>query len=86
MNKITLSEKQRKNLETSAKKILGQLNNVIAQIQNDKISEATFIQMLAIKGGSTRICKDIISQGVIPNMDKYSPKAIDRALDLIFKL
>ncbi len=86
MQKIIIDEKGRKELATSVKKIIGQLNSVVSNIEHDNISGQTFTQLLAVKGGASRICKDIISKGVLTQLDKYSKEEIDKALDIIFKL
>ena len=68
------------------KKIIDQLNSVYALLENDNISNATFIQLLAVKGGASKFCKEIISRGVVPQIKDYSEKEIDNALNIIFKL
>ena len=86
INKISLTPNKQKELLTSAKKLLGQVASIVKVIEEDRVSDATLVQLLAVKGSANRICKDIISFGVIPNINKYSPKAIDAALGYIFKL
>lgn len=83
---IKLSEEDRKHLEISIKKIIGQLQTLSSQVDGNMISDQTFIQLLAVKGGVSRVCKDIISRGVMANIKDYSPEELDKALDIIFKL
>ena len=86
VNKIVLTPNKKKELLMNAKKLYGQVASIIKVIDEERVSDATLVQLLAIKGSANKICKDIISFGVIPNIQNYSPKAIDAALGYIFKL
>lgn len=86
MHKIKLTNDDRKNLVMAIKKIIGQLQSISLVIENDKISEQTFTQLLAVKGGASKVCKDIIAKGVLSHLQEYSPEELDNALNIIFKL
>jgi DNA-binding FrmR family transcriptional regulator len=86
MHKIKLSNEDRKNLIMAIKKIVGQLQSISLVIENDQISEQTFTQLLAVKGGASKVCKDIIAKGVLTQLQEYSPEELDNALNIIFKL
>lgn len=86
MPEIQLSEKDIKDITISIKKIVGQLQSVSMVIENNQVTGQTFTQLLAAKGGVSRICKDIISKGVLSKIDKYSLSELDAALNIIFKL
>jgi len=86
MRVIPLDEKDRRELSISVKKIIGQLQSIGLIIENNKIDDQTFTQLLAVKGGASKICKEIISRGVLTQLDKYSSEELDRALEIIFKL
>ena len=86
MQVIPLDEKDRRELSISVKKIIGQLQSIGLIIENNKIDDQTFTQLLAVKGGASKICKEIISRGVLTQLDKYSSEELDRALEIIFKL
>ena len=86
MPEIQLSEKDIKDITISIKKIVGQLQSVSMVIENNKVTGQTFTQLLAAKGGVSRICKDIISKGVLNQIDRYSLTELDAALNIIFKL
>jgi DNA-binding FrmR family transcriptional regulator len=86
MRKITLQPKDKKNVSISLKKIIGQLQSISEIVENDKITDQTFTQLLAAKGGVSRVCKDIIAKGVLNNLDKYSPEELEGALEVIFRL
>jgi DNA-binding FrmR family transcriptional regulator len=86
VNKIPLSQKDRKELAASVKKIIGQLNSILGLLEKDAITDQTFIQLLAVKGGASKLCKEMISKGLVPKIKTYSLKEIDNALSIIFKL
>lgn len=86
MRNIKLNERDTKELVTGVRRIIGQLKSVEKDLEETKISIQTFNQLLAIKGGASKICKEIISRGVINRIQDYSKEEIDKALDIIFKL
>ncbi len=86
MPEIQLSQKDIKDITISIKKIVGQLQSVSMVIENNQVKGQTFTQLLAAKGGVSKICKDIISKGVLSQLDKYSLTELDEALNIIFKL
>ena len=86
MYKIKLSPEERKDLIISMKKIVGQMQAVIDVVENDKVREQTLTQLLAVKGGTTKVCKDIISHGVLKHIKDYKFEDLDKALTIIFKL
>jgi DNA-binding FrmR family transcriptional regulator len=86
MKNIKLTEKDRKQLITAVRRVIGQLRNVEKELEEDTVGDHTFTQLLAVKGGASKVCKEIISRGVIDNLQTYSRKEIDQALDIIFKL
>lgn len=86
MRAITLTPQDNKAVVISIKKIIGQLQSLSVQIEEKSINDQTFVQLLAAKGGVSRICKDIISKGVLTKLGEYSPQELNKALDIIFKL
>ena len=86
MTHIKLSTEERQALGISLKKIIGQLQSLNQIIEADKIDDKTFTQLLAAKGGISRVCKDIIAKGVLNQLSKYTPQELEYALDIIFKL
>jgi len=83
---IKLSPEDRKKLSTAVKRIIGQLQAINLVIEENQVTDQTFTQLLAVKGGASRVCKDIISKGVLSNIKNYSLQELDQALDIIFKL
>jgi DNA-binding FrmR family transcriptional regulator len=86
MNQIKLPPEAKKEIATATKKVIGQLQSILLVIEEDRVNDSTFNQLLAVKGGASRICKEIISKGVLANIQSYTPQELDHALDIIFKL
>ena len=86
MKNINLEEQDTKELITAVRRVIGQLKHVEKDLEEKKVRGQTFTQLLAIKGGANKICKEIISRGVMSNIQSYSKEEIDSALDIIFKL
>ncbi len=86
MNQITLADKDKKTMITSLKRLNGQIQNIIKKIEGDQISDETFTQLLAIKGGTSRVCRDLIVKGVLANLKEYSQEDLEKAVDIILKL
>jgi DNA-binding FrmR family transcriptional regulator len=86
MNKIKISESDRKAIAMNLKKVLGQVNSIMEKVQDDNITDDILTQLLAVKGGASRCCKDIIAKGIMPNIHKYSQKELDGALNMIFRI
>jgi DNA-binding FrmR family transcriptional regulator len=86
IRKIVLNQTETDQILISLKKIIGQLNSIYNNIEQGNVNSQTFTQLLAVKGGASRVCKEIIGLGVLPVLDKYSKEEINQALDIIFKL
>lgn len=86
MKKITISELDRVAIAINLKKVLGQVKSIIKKIEDDNITDDILTQLLAVKGGASRGCKEIISKGIMPNIYQYSPEELDKALNIIFKI
>jgi DNA-binding FrmR family transcriptional regulator len=86
MKTLIIQDEDRKQLSIAAKKIVGQMQSILNQIENGELTDQMLIQLLAVKGGASRMCKDLIAKGVVPQLKDYSEKEIDQALEIIFKL
>lgn len=86
MNKIDIKETERKAILNNLKKVQGQIKAIVDKVEANDINDGIFTQLLAIKGGASRACKDLISKGVLPNIKSYSAKELDQALSIILML
>ena len=83
---IKLTEEQAKSMVISCKKIIGQLQNIQTKIESKNLDASIFTQLLAVKGGASRVCKDIIAKGILTQLHKYNQQELEQALDIILKL
>ncbi len=86
MQAIKLTKEDIKSINLNLKKVIGQLQSLHTVIEENSVTDQTFTQLLASKGGVSRVCKEIISRGVLKNIHKYSHEELSKALDIIFKL
>lgn len=83
---IKLTDEQTKSIVISCKKIIGQLQTIQTKIESESIDSSIFTQLLAVKGGASRVCKDIIAKGILTQLHKYNQQELEQALDIILKL
>lgn len=83
---IKLTDEQTKAVVISCKKIIGQLQTIQSDIESKNFSASIFTQLLAVKGGTSRVCKDIIAKGILTQLHKYNQEELEQALDIILKL
>ena len=83
---IKLTDEQTKSIVISCKKIIGQLQTIQTQIESKSLDPSIFTQLLAVKGGASRVCKDIIAKGILTQLHKYNQQELEQALDIILKL
>ena len=86
MKKIELDLAKRQELIIAIKKIIGQLQAISVNLENNKVTDQMLIQILAVKGGANKVCKEIISEGILKDIQNYNHGELDRALEIIFKL
>lgn len=86
MAKLNLSEDQQKKIITSLKRISGQIKSIQNLVEDNNIDEGIFAQLLAVKGGASRVCKDIIMECVLGQIEKYSKAELEKAIEIILKL
>ncbi|GAB4144196.1 MAG: hypothetical protein OHK0017_02480 [Patescibacteria group bacterium] len=86
MRKINIQAEERERIVILLKKIIGQLQSISNLVENDKITDQTLVQLLAVKGGANNVCKEIISKGVLGNIQDYTVEELDQALSIIMKL
>ncbi|MBC7406161.1 MAG: metal-sensing transcriptional repressor [Candidatus Parcubacteria bacterium] len=83
---IKLTDDQAKSMVISCKKIIGQLQTIQTKIESKNLDASIFTQLLAVKGGASRVCKDIIAKGILTQLHKYNQQELEHALDIILKL
>lgn len=83
---FVLDEESKKKTAIAINRIIGQLEAVKADILNDQACDETLTQVLAIKGGASKIGLDLLSMGVLSCFDKYSEEELLSIFKNMFKL
>lgn len=86
MKNLTLSGDDRKKIIQNINKIIGQLESVKKDVEENHACLETLYLLMATKGAASRVGQDMLSSGVLKCMDKYSQKDIEKTIALIFKL
>ncbi len=75
------SDEDKSKFATGINKLIGQLETIKTDIINDNACDETLIQVLAVKGGASKIGRELIGKGILDCLDEYSKDE----LELIFK-
>jgi DNA-binding FrmR family transcriptional regulator len=86
MQHIKLKPDDKKNTIMSLKRIIGQLQTIQNEIENDEACDQTLTQILAARGGLARVGKDLVGLGILSCLGKYSRKELEQAIELLFKM
>jgi DNA-binding FrmR family transcriptional regulator len=86
MQHIKLKPEDKKNTVMSLKRIIGQLQTIQNEIENDEACDQTLTQILAARGGLARVGKDLVGLGILSCLSKYSRKELEQAVELLFKM
>ena len=62
-------------------KLVGQLETIKGDIMNDNACDDSLIQILAVKGGISKIGRELVGKGILECLSEYSKEE----LELIFK-
>jgi DNA-binding FrmR family transcriptional regulator len=86
MRKLNLTPSDRQDLINYVSRITLQLETITKELQEDTATDCILTQLLAVKGGASRLCKEIISRAIMKDLHSYSQVEIDQALSIIFRL
>jgi DNA-binding FrmR family transcriptional regulator len=86
MQHIKLKPEDKKNTVMSLKRIIGQLQTIQNEIENDEACDQTLTQILAARGGLARVGKDLVGLGILSCLNKYSRAELEQAVVLLFKM
>jgi DNA-binding FrmR family transcriptional regulator len=88
-NKITsisLKPEDKKQLTISLKKIIGQLQTIMSDIQGNHACDETLTQIMAVRGGVARVGKDLIALGILDCMSNYTKEELKTAIEAFYKM
>jgi DNA-binding FrmR family transcriptional regulator len=86
MDHIKLKSEDKAAAVISLKRIIGQLQAIQLEIEEDEACDQTLTQILAARGGLARVGKDLVSKGILSCLTKYSREELERAMETMFKL
>jgi DNA-binding FrmR family transcriptional regulator len=75
------SDADKQKFVSGINKLIGQLETIKKDILNDNACDESLIQILAIKGGVSKIGREMIGKGILDCLDEYSKEE----LELVFK-
>jgi DNA-binding FrmR family transcriptional regulator len=83
---FTLSDKDKQLNITAINKIIGQLETIKKDVQNDNSCDETLVQILAIKGGVASVGRNLVGKGILDCMGEYSREELELVIKNLFKL
>jgi DNA-binding FrmR family transcriptional regulator len=86
ITQIFLKPEEKKSLTISLKKIIGQLQTILSDIDGDHACDETLTQIMAVRGGVSRVGKDLIGMGILACMKKYSKEELQTAIEALYKM
>jgi DNA-binding FrmR family transcriptional regulator len=83
---IKLKAEEKKQIVTNLKKIMGQLQTILSDIDGDHACDETLTQIMAVRGGVARVGKDLIGMGILACMSKYTKEELQTAVEALYKM
>jgi DNA-binding FrmR family transcriptional regulator len=83
---IQLKPENKKQIINSLKRIIGQLQTILSDIDGDHACDETLTQIMAVRGGVSRVGKDLIGMGILECMDKYTKEELQSAIEALYKM
>jgi DNA-binding FrmR family transcriptional regulator len=80
------SPKDKNDLVMSLSRIIGQLQTIRMDVENDNACDQSLTQILAARGGLSKIAKEMVGRGVLDCKDTYSKEEFETILKNILKL
>ncbi len=81
-----LSEKDKQTIVSSIKKIIGQLEAIKTDVQNDNACDETLVQIMAAKGGVESMGRNLVGKGILDCLNQYSREELELVVKNLFKL
>jgi DNA-binding FrmR family transcriptional regulator len=81
-----LNEEDKRKMVLAINKIIGQLESIRTEVQNDDACDESLNQILAIKGGVEKVGRELIAKGVLDCLKDYSKEELDIIIKNLFKL
>ncbi len=86
MQNLELQNEDRKKIVQNINKVIGQLESAKKDILEDHACEETLYLLMAARGATNRVAKDLIQNGILKCISNYSPEELESAIKILFKL
>ncbi len=83
---IQLKSEDKRQITIALKKIIGQLQTILSDVEGDHACDETLTQLMAVRGGVSRVGKDLIGLGILACMNKYTKEELQAAIEALYKM
>jgi DNA-binding FrmR family transcriptional regulator len=83
---IKLKQEDQRKISIALKKIIGQLQTILSDIEGNHACDETLTQLMAVRGGTARVGRDLIGTGILACMNKYTKEELQTAIEALYKL
>ena len=80
------TDQQKKKLSSAINRIIGQLETIKTEINNDNSCDESLIQIMAIKGGVEKVGREMVGSGILDCLNDYSREELEVIIKNLFKL
>jgi DNA-binding FrmR family transcriptional regulator len=86
MQNFKLGEEDKKYLIASINRVVGVLNSIKGDVEQDHACDESLTQLMACRGAVSRIAQEMIARGVLQCMEEYSHEELEQVITKMFKL
>jgi DNA-binding FrmR family transcriptional regulator len=83
---FTHTEDQKKKLTSAINRIIGQLETIKTEINNDDSCDESLVQIMAIKGGVEKVGREMVGNGILDCLGQYNREELEIIIKNLFKL
>jgi DNA-binding FrmR family transcriptional regulator len=77
---------QKSKLTSSINRIIGQLETIKDDINNDNSCDESLIQIMAVKGGVEKVGREMVGNGILDCLSNYSREELESVIKNLFKI
>jgi DNA-binding FrmR family transcriptional regulator len=86
ITEIKLKSENQRTITIALKKIIGQLQTILSDVEGNHACDETLTQIMAVRGGVSRVGKDLIGMGILACMSKYTKEELQTAIEALYKM
>jgi DNA-binding FrmR family transcriptional regulator len=80
------TDEQKKKLSSAINRIIGQLESIKTEINNDDSCDESLVQIMAIKGGVEKVGREMVGNGILDCLEQYTREELEIVIKNLFKL